>query len=134
MLAAQPLRELAASTGRRCPPPPPQPPPHTCTLTHAPPRPTLRQSVALNEAQATRKRGKMMLPAPQISDAELEQLARQGGEVGLDPEMAGECLYWGWGGLLWCCWSSWRGRAARWGWTQRWRVRQQQVVGGGVGE
>lgn len=36
------------------------------------------RAVAMNEAQAVRRRGKMMLPAPQVSDAELEALARAG--------------------------------------------------------
>ncbi|KAI3429454.1 hypothetical protein D9Q98_005547 [Chlorella vulgaris] len=35
-----------------------------------------------NEAAQQRRRGKMMLPAPQISDAELEQLARAGEQAG----------------------------------------------------
>ena len=50
----------------------------------------------LNEAQMQRRRGKMMLPAPQISDAELEAIARQGGELGggLDPELTGWCQGW----------------------------------------
>ncbi|GAB4822419.1 hypothetical protein N2152v2_009465 [Parachlorella kessleri] len=46
------------------------------------------KAMELNEAQMQRRRGKMMLPAPQISDAELEAIARQGGELGgLDPEL-----------------------------------------------
>ena len=47
------------------------------------------QAMDLNEAALQRRRGKMMLPAPQISDAELEALARQGGEMGADAEMIG---------------------------------------------
>lgn len=44
----------------------------------------------MNEAAAQRKRGRMMLPAPQVSDAELEQLARAGEHaVAMDADIAG---------------------------------------------
>lgn len=36
------------------------------------------RAMAVNEAQTGVRRGKMMLPAPQVSDAELEMIARQG--------------------------------------------------------
>jgi len=36
------------------------------------------RAVAMNEAQAVRRRGKMMLPTPQVSEAELEMLAQAG--------------------------------------------------------
>ncbi|KAH7615691.1 hypothetical protein Ndes2526B_g09533 [Nannochloris sp. 'desiccata'] len=36
------------------------------------------RAMAANEAQMSVRRGKMMLPAPQVSDAELEMIARQG--------------------------------------------------------
>ena len=36
------------------------------------------RAMALNDAQGGVRRGKMMLPAPQVSDAELEMIARQG--------------------------------------------------------
>lgn len=64
----------------------------------------------MNEATLQRRRGKMMLPAPQISDAELEALARQGGELGLDPELAGGRGILGAHGA---CWAGW-GRRCAW--------------------
>jgi pre-mRNA-splicing factor CDC5/CEF1 len=42
----------------------------------------VKAMLVANEAAQQRRRGKMMLPAPQISDAELEQLARAGEQAG----------------------------------------------------
>jgi pre-mRNA-splicing factor CDC5/CEF1 len=44
----------------------------------------------MNEAAQQKRRGRMMLPAPQISDAELEQLARAGEHaVAMDADITG---------------------------------------------
>lgn len=48
----------------------------------------MRRAIEMNEAAAQRRRGKMMLPAPQVSDAELEQLARAGEQaVAMDTDI-----------------------------------------------
>eukprot|EP00887_Chlorella_sp_A99_P003055 scaffold9.g3055.t1 len=46
------------------------------------------RAIAENEAQLERRRGKMMLPAPQITEAELEAIARAGDAMAVDPEAA----------------------------------------------
>lgn len=47
------------------------------------------RAIQMNEAAQQRRRGRMMLPAPQISDAELEQLARAGEHaVAMDADVA----------------------------------------------
>jgi pre-mRNA-splicing factor CDC5/CEF1 len=42
------------------------------------PPPSAARALAAEDAQAPRRRGRMMLPAPQVSDAELEAIARSG--------------------------------------------------------
>ena len=49
----------------------------------------MARAIRMNEAQQARQRGKMMLPAPQVSDAELEALARAGEPGGMDVDVAG---------------------------------------------
>ena len=46
------------------------------------------KNMALNDATMQRKRGRMMLPAPQISEIELEAISRGGGMPEMDPEAA----------------------------------------------
>ncbi|BDA46189.1 Cell division cycle 5-like protein [Coccomyxa sp. Obi] len=47
------------------------------------------KAMELNDASAMRRRGRMMLPAPQISEEELEAIAKGGGEVAMDVDMDG---------------------------------------------
>ena len=42
----------------------------------------------LNDASRVQRRGKMMLPAPQVSEQELQQIAKGGGDVDMDPDLA----------------------------------------------
>ena len=42
----------------------------------------------LTDASRLQRRGKMMLPAPQVSEQELQQIAKGGGDVDLDPDLA----------------------------------------------
>jgi pre-mRNA-splicing factor CDC5/CEF1 len=45
------------------------------------------KALELNDVAMMRRRGKMMLPAPQVSEAELEAIARGGAEADVDPEL-----------------------------------------------
>jgi len=47
------------------------------------------KAIAMNDATMQRKRGRMMLPAPQISEAELEAIARGGGQADLGEQGEG---------------------------------------------
>ena len=46
------------------------------------------KGLELNDASRVQRRGKMMLPAPQVSEQELQQIAKGGGDVDLDPDLA----------------------------------------------
>ena len=46
------------------------------------------KGLELNDASRVQRRGKMMLPAPQVSEQELQQIARGGGDVDMDPDLA----------------------------------------------
>ncbi|KAK9842456.1 hypothetical protein WJX81_000971 [Elliptochloris bilobata] len=46
------------------------------------------KALALNDAAIGRRRGKMMLPAPQVSEAELEAIARGGAHAAADVDLA----------------------------------------------
>ena len=46
------------------------------------------KGLELNDASRVQRRGKMMLPAPQVSEQELQQIARGGADVDMDPELA----------------------------------------------
>jgi pre-mRNA-splicing factor CDC5/CEF1 len=65
------------------------------------------RALQANEAAMQKRRGRMMLPAPQITDAELEQLARQGEHaVAMDATITGGWAgiqggWPGWGGAVW---------------------------------
>eukprot|EP00884_Botryococcus_braunii_P005744 jgi/Botrbrau1/15170/Bobra.0149s0035.1 len=45
------------------------------------------KALELNDVATMRRRGKMMLPAPQVSEAELEAIARGGSEADVDPDL-----------------------------------------------
>ena len=45
------------------------------------------KGLELNDASRVQRRGKMMLPAPQVSEQQ-QQIARGGGEVDMDPDLA----------------------------------------------
>lgn len=42
----------------------------------------------MNDPVMIRSRGKLMLPAPQISELELQHIAKMGGDLGVDPDLA----------------------------------------------
>ena len=46
------------------------------------------KGLELNDASRVQRRGKMMLPAPQVSEQELQQIAKGGGDVDMDPDLA----------------------------------------------
>lgn len=46
------------------------------------------KGLELNDASRVQRRGRMMLPAPQVSEQELQQIAKGGGDVDLDPDLA----------------------------------------------
>jgi pre-mRNA-splicing factor CDC5/CEF1 len=46
------------------------------------------KALELNDASAMRRRGRMMLPAPQVSEAELEAIAKGGADAEVDPDLA----------------------------------------------
>lgn len=46
------------------------------------------KGLELNDASRVQRRSKMMLPAPQVSEQELQQIAKGGGDVDMDPELA----------------------------------------------
>ena len=46
------------------------------------------KGLELNDASRVQRRGKMMLPAPQVSEQELQQIARGGADVDMDPDLA----------------------------------------------
>lgn len=49
----------------------------------------LAREAEMNATAMVRRRGKLMLPAPQISEVELEQIARMSTEAVLDQEVGG---------------------------------------------
>ena len=46
------------------------------------------KGLELNDASRVQRRGRMMLPAPQVSEQELQQIAKGGGDVDMDPDLA----------------------------------------------
>ncbi len=46
------------------------------------------KGLELNDASRVQRRSKMMLPAPQVSEQELQQIAKGGGDVDMDPDLA----------------------------------------------
>ena len=46
------------------------------------------KGLELNDASRVQRRSKMMLPAPQVSEQELQQIAKRGGDVDMDPDLA----------------------------------------------
>jgi pre-mRNA-splicing factor CDC5/CEF1 len=74
------------------------------------------RALQANEATMQKRRGRMMLPAPQITDAELEQLARQGEHVvAMDATITGEgaCGRGGCSGRGVAVWEGWWCSAGR---------------------